>query len=315
MLAFSNYASSTMEWLNYHHLLYFWLVAREGGLAPAGKILRLAHPTLSGQIHALEAGLGEKLFERAGRRLALTDVGRVVYRYADDIFNLGQEMLDTVRGRPTGQPVRLAVGIADVVPKLVVAEMLAPALRLPEPVRLACHEDNQARLLARLALHELDVILAEAPVPPGAAVRAYNHLLGECGVSWYGARRFAGLRRGFPASLDGAPVLLPLEGTALRRSLEQWFDAAGVRPRLVAELEDSALIMVLGAQGLGLFPAPSAVDRQVREQYRVGRLGRADGVVERFYAVSIERKIKNPAVVAICDAARSDLFAGRALGR
>src|SRR5262245_43889953 len=243
-----------MDWLNYHHLLYFWLVAREGGLAPAGKILRLAHPTLSGQIRALEESLGEKLFERAGRRLVLTDVGRVAYRYADEIFNLGMELQDVVRGRPTGRPLRLDVGIADVVPKLVVAAMVEPALHLASPVRLVCHEDNQDRLLARLSLHELDVILADAPVPAGAPVRAYNHLLGECGVTWFAARRHAGRRRGFPGSLDGAPVVLPLEGTTLRRSLGQWFDGVGVRPHIVAELEDSALLMRFGAEGLGLFP-------------------------------------------------------------
>ena len=297
-----------MEWLNYHHLLYFWTVAREGGLAPAGRILRLARPTLSGQIHALEDALGEKLLERAGRGLGLTDMGRVVYRYADDIFGLGQELLDTVRGRPTGRPVRLDVGIADVVPKLVVAAVLEPAFSLGQAVRLVCHEDNQARLLARLALHELDVLIADAPVPPGAPVRAYNHLLGECGVSWFGAERFTGLGRGFPGTLDGAPVLLPLAGSTLRRSLDQWLDGLGVRPRVVAELEDSALLGLFGSQGRGLFPVPNAVDRQMRGQYRVRRIGRADDVRARFYAISIERKIKNPAVVAICEAARHELF-------
>jgi len=297
-----------MEWLNYHHLLYFWLVAREGGLAPAARILRLTHPTLSGQIHALEERLGEKLLVRSGRRLALTDVGRVVYRYADEIFGLGQELLDTVRGRPTAGPVRLDVGVADVVPKLVVAALLEPALHLGQPVRLVCHEDNQARLLARLSLHELDVLVADAPVPAGATVRAYNHLLGECGVSWLGARRYSGLARGFPKSLEGAPVLLPLAGSTFRRSLDQWLDSLGVRPRIVAELEDTALLNLLGAQGLGLFPAPSAVEPKLRG---VRRIGNAESVRARFYAISIERKIKNPAVVAICEAAKHELFASK----
>jgi LysR family transcriptional activator of nhaA len=297
-----------MEWLNYHHLLYFWLVAREGGLAPAAKILRLAQPTLSGQIHNLEASLGEKLFAREGRRLALTDVGRVVYRYADEIFGLGQELLDAVRGRPTGRPLRLDMGIADVVPKLVVAAMVEPALHLEAAVRLVCHEDNQARLLARLSLHELDVILADAPVPPGAPVRAYNHLLGECGVTWFGARRFQSLARGFPGTLDGAPVLLPLAGSTFRRSVDQWLDGLGIRPRVVAELEDSALLGLFGSQGLGLFPAPTAVATHVKGQHRVRAIGAAEAVRVRFYAISIERKIKNPAVAAICEAARRRIF-------
>lgn len=309
MLRISRSKLTAMEWLNYHHLLYFWLVAREGGLLPAAKLLRLAQPTLSGQIHALEERLGEKLFEREGRRLVPSDVGRVVYRYADEIFGLGQELMDAVRGRPTGQPLRLDMGIADVVPKLVVAAVVEPALRLDAPVRLVCHEDNQARLLARLSLHELDVILADTPVPPGAPVRAYNHLLGECGVTWFGASRYRALARRFPGSLEGAPVLLPLAGSTFRRSVDQWFDGLGVRPRVVAELEDSALLGLFGSQGLGLFPAPTAVAAHVRSQHRVRAIGQADTVKVRFYAISIERKIKNPAVVAICEAARHELFA------
>src|SRR5262249_26283598 len=253
--------------------------------------------------------LGEKLLVRSGRRLGLTDVGRAVYRYADEIFGLGQELLDTVRGRPTGRPVRLDVGVADVGPQVVGAARPQPALHPAAPVRLVCHEDNQARLLARLSLHELDVIVADDPVPAGATVRAYNHLLGECGVSWLGTRRYARLSRGFPHSLDGAPVLLPLAGSTLRCSLDQWLDSHGIRPRIVAELEDTALLTLLGAQGLGLFPAPNVVELKIRGGQRLSRIGLADGVQTRFYAISIERKIKNPAVVAICDAARHELFA------
>jgi LysR family transcriptional activator of nhaA len=299
-----------MEWVNYHHLLYFWVVAREGGLVPAGKVLRLSHPTLSAQIHALEDALGEKLFTKVGRKLALTDVGRVVYRYADEIFTLGREMVDTVKGRSTGQPLRLVVGIVDVVPKLVVRRLLQPALTMAEPVRLVCHEDTYDKLLADLALHALDLVIADAPVPSGGSVRAYHHLLGETGVSFVGTKPLANAyRRGFPGSLDAAPMLLPLENSSLRRALNLWFDRHDIKPRIVAECADSALVKVLGADGVGVFTVPTAVEAEVCQQYGVTPIGRAPEVKERFYAVSVERRLKHPAVLAILDAARHELFA------
>ena len=298
-----------LEWVNYHHLLYFWVVAREGGLVPAGKVLRLSHPTLSAQIHALERHLGEKLFTKVGRKLALTDMGRVVFRYADEIFTLGREMVDTVKGRATGQPLRLNVGIVDVVPKLVVRRLLQPALSLPEPVKIVCYESTYEKLLADLALHTLDIVIADAPVPTSSGVRAFNHLLGETGVTFFGApslaRRF---KRGFPRSLDGAPMVLPIENTTLRRALNQWFARQDVKPRVVAEFEDSALLQVFGADGLGIFAASTVVEDEVCRQYGVSVLGRAADVKERFHAVSVERRLKNPAVVAISDAAREELF-------
>jgi LysR family transcriptional activator of nhaA len=298
-----------MEWLNYHHLHYFWAVAREGGLVAAAKALRVSHPTLSAQIHALEDHLGEKLFTKVGRKLALTEMGRMVYRYAEEIFTLGREMVDTVHGRSTGKPLRLEVGVADVVPKLVVLRLLQPAMALAEPVRLVCREDSYEKLLADLALHALDLVVADAPVPPGSNIRAFNHLLGETQISFFArkdlARRY---RRGFPRSLDGAPMLLPLEQLTLRRSLNQWFERHDIVPRVTAELEDSALLAVFGAEGVGIFPAPSAVEREVIAQHRVALVGRADSVRERYYAISVERKLRNPAVLAICDAARQDLF-------
>lgn len=297
-----------MEWLNYHHLLYFWAVAREGGLAPAGRVLRLSHATLSAQIHALEDSLGAKLFQRQGRRLALTDTGRTVYRYADEIFALGRELVDVVKGRPTGRPARLNVGVADVLPKLVVKRVLDAALALHEPVHLLCHEDSHERLLARMSLHELDIVIADAPVPPGSRVRAFSHLLGESGITFYGARKLARLRKQFPRSLDGAAMLLPSESTALRRSLERWFDSVGVRPRVVAEFDDMALMGVFGTDGLGLFAGSTVVEAETARQYGVSVIGRTDAVVERFYALSAERRLQNPAVVAICEAARAELF-------
>jgi len=299
-----------MEWLNYHHLLYFWVVAREGGLVPAGKVLRLSHPTLSAQIHALEDRLGEKLFTKAGRKLALTEVGRVVYRYAEEIFTLGGEMLDTVKGRTAGTPLRLDVGVANVLPKVVVSRLLQPAFSLPEPVRVVCREDSYEKLLADLALHILDIVISDAPVPPGSTIRAFNHLLGETGITFFGTGSLAdAYKRGFPNSLNGAPMLLPLEGLGLRRSLNQWLDKNDIKPRVVAEFEDSALMNVFGADGFGIFAAPSAVEREVIGQYGVHPIGRASEVRERYYAISVERRLKNPAVVAISNAARHELFA------
>lgn len=297
-----------MEWLNYHHLLYFWVVAREGGLAQAGKVLRLAHPTLSGQIRALEDALGEKLFSREGRRLVLTEKGRVVYRYAEEIFTLGRELVDTVKDRPTGKPIRVAVGVADVLSKIVVKRLLEPALRLPEPVRLTCREDADDRLLADLAVHALDLVISDAPVPPGSPVRAYTHLLGESAVSFFVSAGVAErYRAGFPRSLDGAPMLLPLDTLPIRRALDQWFDSLGIRPVVVGEFEDSALLEVFGAEGLGLFPAPTLVEPEFRSKYGLETIGDAGAVRERFYALSVERRIQNPAAAAILERARSVL--------
>ena len=299
-----------MEWINYHHLLYFWTVAREGGLVQAGKVLRLSHPTLSAQIHALEEQLGEQLFVKVGRKLELTEQGRVAFRYADEIFTLGREMVDTVKGRSAGQSLRLDVGVVDVVPKFVVQSLLEPAFTLAEPVRLICREKSYEELLTELALHTLDIVISDAPVPTGSSVRAFNHLLGETGVSIFGTKALlAKYKRNFPRSLDGAPFLLPLETLHLRRSLNLWFDRHGIKPQIVAEFEDSTLLETFGASGIGLFSAPSVVEKQIITQYGVQLLGRAEEVKERFYAISVERRLKHPAVVAISNAARHELFA------
>lgn len=305
-----------MQWLNYHHLLYFWVVAREGGLVPAGKVLRLSHSTLSAQIHALEDQLGEKLFEKSGRKLALTELGRVALSYADEIFGLGREMVEVVKGKAPGKVLRLGVGVVDVVPKLVVRRLLEPALTLALPVRIVCREDRYDRLLADLALHELDIVISDAPVPAGSHVRAYNHLLGETSITFFGTSSLVrAVKREFPRSLHGAPMLLPLPGSPLRRALDQWFQRQGVQPRVVAEFEDSALLKVFGGDGLGIFAAPSVVEREVSAQYGVAAIGHTNAVRERFYAISGERRLQNPAVVAISDAARQQLFARSAAPR
>lgn len=296
--------------MNYHHLLYFWTVAREGGLVQAGKVLRLSHPTLSAQIHALEDQLGEKLFMKVGRKLELTEQGRVAFRYADEIFSLGRELVDSVKGRSPGKTLRLDVGVVDVVPKFVVRSLLQPAFELPEPVRLVCHENSYDELLADLARHALDIVISDSPVPQGSSVRAFNHPLGETGVSILGSKALvAKYKRGFPRSLDGAPFLLPLETLHLRRSLNAWFDRHDIKPHVVAEFEDSALLKAFGADGVGLFPAPTVVEKQVAQQYDAHVLGHAHDVKERFYAISVERRLKHPAVVAISNAARHELFA------
>jgi LysR family transcriptional activator of nhaA len=298
-----------MEWLNYHHLLYFWTVAKEGSIAKACDKLRLAQPTISGQLRLLEEALGEKLFAQAGRGLAMTEVGQVVYRYADEIFGLGRELQDVLKGRPRGRPQRLLVGISDLVPKLIAYRILQPVLSMPEPVQLVCHEDAPERLLSDLAEHQLDVVLSDAPLTSMARVKAFNHLLGRCGVTLFAAPAIAAsYRRDFPASLDGAPFLLPSEGSTARRALEQWFDARDVRPRVVGEFKDSALLKTFGQAGAGIFPAPAAIEKEVSEHYKVRVVGRPESMVERFYAISVERKLKHPAVVTLSEAARDQLF-------
>ncbi|MEW6321842.1 MAG: transcriptional activator NhaR [Acidobacteriota bacterium] len=293
-----------MEWLNYHHLLYFWTVAREGSVSRAARQLRLAQPTVSGQLRALEERLGEKLFERSGRALVLTDVGRLVYRYADDIFALGRELLDTLRDRPTGRPLRLQVGIADQVTKTIAHRLLEPAFRAAEALHLVCREGPPDRLLADLATHQLDLVISDAPIPPAVRVRAFNHLLGESGVTVFALPKpAAAWRRGFPASLDGVPWLMPAETSSLRRSLDEWCRRHGVRPRVVAEVDDSALLKVFGQAGRGVFAAPTVVEAEIAAQYGVAAVGRLEGARERFYAITVERRITHPAVVAISEGA------------
>jgi len=299
-----------MEWLNYHHLLYFWMVAREGSLGRASQELRLAKPTLSGQIRRLEQALGEKLFARHGRGLALTEAGRLVFRYAEEIFALGSELKDALKGR-VGNPLRLVVGVADVLPKPIVRRLLQPALALGQPVRIVCREDRSAEgLLAELAVHRLDLVLADLPTGPGLAVRAWNHLLGECGTSFFAARApAAAARRGFPRALDGAPLMMPGAGAALRRALEQWLQSQSLRPRVVGEFDDPALMNVFGQDGAGIFAGPTVIEQEIRERYQVQVVGRVESIRQRFYAISIERRLRHPAVIAICESARKDLFA------
>jgi LysR family transcriptional activator of nhaA len=295
-----------MEWLNYHHLLYFWVVAREGSITKATEVLNLTQPTISAQLHTLEESLGEKLFRKKGRGLALTDVGRVVLQYADEIFTLGQELKDTVKGRPSGRVPKLVVGIADVVPKLIAYRLVLPAFELEQGVEIVCLEDSPNRLLASLALHELDLVISDAPVGAGIAVRAFNHLLGESGVTVFGAPALAAKhRKGFPRSLEGAPMLMPAAGADLRRMLDQWLGANDLRPRIAAEFADSALLKIFGQQGLGLFAGTTAIEKEICRQHDVAVVGRIPELRERFYVISAERRIKHPAVIAITNRAKA----------
>jgi LysR family transcriptional activator of nhaA len=298
-----------MERFNYHHLLYFWVVARQGSIVRASQELNLAQPTISGQLRGLEEELGEKLFMRVGRSLALTETGRMVYRYADEIFTLGRELREALQGRVTDRPMRLTIGITDVLPKLVAYRLLEPALHLEEPVQLRCQEGKLEQLLAELAIYNLDVVLSDAPIGPFVKVRAFNHLLGECGISFFGAPALAATyRQQFPQSLQQAPLLAPTDNTVLRRNLDQWFDAQGLHPTIVGEFEDSALLKVFGQQGIGLFTAPSVIEAEVKRQYNVEVIGRVDAVKERFYAITVNRKLRHQAVIAMSDAAQLDLF-------
>jgi LysR family transcriptional activator of nhaA len=294
-----------VEWLNYHHLLYFWTVVRTGSVAAASDELRLAPPTISAQIRTLENHIGEKLLRRSGRRVVPTEMGHAVFRYADEIFSLGRELLEMVHGRPTGRPLQLIIGVVDVMPKSIAYWLIEPALRLGERVRLLCREATPEQLLAQLSLQNLDVVLSDAPIAPGVKIRAYNHLLGETGTSFLADEGLARThRRRFPKSLHGAPLLLPASNTAIRRGIDQWLDSLQVRPQIVGEFEDSELLWEFGKAGVGIFPVPTVLETRM---YRVKLLGRTDAVRGRFYAISVERRLKHPAVVAICETARREL--------
>lgn len=289
-----------MTWLNYHHLLYFWVVAREGSIARACRELDLAQPTISGQLRELEKALGEKLFERAGRGLALTEAGRLVYSYAGQIFHLGQELHQAVRGLSSSHPAKLVVGVADVLPKLIVHRLLQPLKSLSGGIRLVVREGKPARLLADLELRELDVLLLDTPVRSQVQAGAYNHPLGQSGLSFFATAALAETLPGkFPARLRGAPVLLPTEDTALRRVLDRWLHARRLTVQVRGEFDDSALLKVFGQQGEGVFAMPSIIEKEVCRVYGVRVVGRARAVVSRWFAITPQRRVTNPAVAAL----------------
>lgn len=301
-----------MRHLNYSHLLYFWTVAREGSIAKASNVLHLTPQTISGQLKLLDDAIGDRLFVRAGRRLVLSDLGKVVFQYADEIFSLGAELAHVARGKAPGMPLVLNVGICDSIPKLVTYRVLEPALKLDERLKLNCHESTLENLLSDLAVHRLDLVLSDRPVPAGLNVRAYHHLLGGSGVSIFAAPSLAKtLKKRFPQSLKGAPFLLPANTPTLRSQLEEWFDAQDIAPLVVGEFDDSALMKSFGQAGVGAFAGPTAMEAEICQMYRVQALGQVPNAQERFYAISPERKLKHPAIVAITERARETIFAQR----
>ncbi len=292
--------------INYKHLHYFWVVAKQGGVARASERLHLTPQTISGQISLLEDKLGEALFNKVGRNLELTETGRLVLSYADEIFSLGTELEEALHNLPIDRPMVFKVGVAEVVPKTIAYRLLAPAMELPDPVRIVCKENSLDNLLGELALHRIDMVIADGPIPPGLNVRGYNHFLGESGISFLAVPKLAGkLRRNFPESLNGSPILLPSEINIVQSRLLKWLDGLHIHPRIIGEFDDSALMKVFGQAGAGIFVAPTAIVDEVARHYGVQVIGDTEEVREQFYAISIERRLSHPAVVAITETARA----------
>lgn len=297
-----------MRHLNYNHLLYFHTVAREGSIAKAAEILHLTPQTISGQIKLLEESVGTPLFERAGRGLALTQTGQTVNEYAEAIFSLGSELAQWTSGSHTGATGKLTVGIVNSIPKLVAYRVLQTGLDNDPPLRLVCRENELQSLLADLSVHRLDLVLSDRPIPMGFNVKAFNHELGSSPISFYGLERLAErFAPGFPASLDGADMLLPMAGSALRNSLDAWFEEIGVAPNVIAEFDDSALLKAFGEGGSGIFPAPRFIEQELRHTYHVQPIGEVERVRESYFAISPERIVRNPAVRRITESARLHL--------
>lgn len=302
-----------MKTLNYHHLRYFWAAAREGGLTRAARKLGVSQPSICTQIQALERALGDKLLRRTSHGLTLTEAGQKIFSFAEEIFSLGEELLYAMKQHPTTRPLHVNIGIADSLPKLLTFDMLRPIFHLPQPVRASCCEGKVPDLLAQLASYRVDVVLADEPAPASGNLKTFNHLLEGCGVSFCAAPALVNrLKRGFPGSLHGAPALLPSPGSALRRSLEKWFREKRVAPRLVAEFDDAALVKVAATEGLGFFALPSLVADEAVARYKMRILGHARDCRQQFYAITAERRLTHPGVVAITSKAHATLSDGRA---
>jgi len=296
--------------VNYKHLHYFWAVAKEGGIARASEKLHLTPQTISGQLSLLQEYLGVDLFTRVGRNLELTEVGRLILSYADEIFSLGDELEEVIHQFPEERPQLFRVGVVDVVPKSIAHRILESALQMPESVRMICCEASLDTLLAELAVHRLDLVLADRPIPSTVSTRGFSHKLGESAVSFFATEKLKKkLKDDFPQCLDSAPILLPSSGNQLRSSIDQWLDSHRIHPRIVAEFDDSALMKAFGQKGAGVFIAPAAIRAEVERQYQVTAIGRTDKLTERFYAISVERRVSNPVVSIVVEKARKLLFA------
>lgn len=297
--------------MNYKHLHYFWVVAKQGSIARASDTLHLTPQTISGQLSLLEEHLDEALFSRVGRNLELTEIGRLVLSYADEIFSLGGELEEMLRNIPEDRPRVFKVGVVDVVPKSIAYRLLAPALALSEPIRIVCREGSVDSLLADLALHKVDMVLADSPIPSSINVRGFNHSLGDCGITFFATAKLARKIKGsFPENLTGAPLLLPGEMTVVRNRVIEWLDNQHIYPRIVGEFDDSALMKAFGRTGTGIFIAPTPIAEEVKKQFGVVVVGETEEVREQFYAISVERKISHPAVAAITETAREWLYSG-----
>lgn len=299
-----------MEWLNYHHLYYFWTVVQEGGITAASKRLHLVPSTISAQITTFEEALEVKLLQRVGRNIEPTEMGQLVFQYADEIFSMGKELMNTVRGHSEVGRIPLRVGVVDALPKMIVRNLLDPVFKMEESIRLVCSENKKKALLAKLALHELDIVLSDSPIGTGLSIKAFNHSLGECGLTFFAVDEISALlKQRFPNSLDGVPMLLPMQSTTLRGDLDLWFESLQIVPQIVGEFDDAALLKAFGQKGDGIFMAPTVIEDEVRRQYEVSIVGRTEKVQYRFYAISIEKILTHPAVLTISTAARHSLFA------
>ena len=295
--------------INLKHLRYFWSVATHGSVTKASESLFLTPQTISGQLRDLEQSIGEKLFRREGRNLVLTETGHTVFSYADEMIQLGLELQDVLDGQTPGTAIRVNIGVAMIVPKLLACRVLEPVLQMGEPVNLVCHEAPLGDLLADMSVHKLDAVISDSPISPSLNVRAYNHSLGATGITFFSTpRRAKNLEKNFPENLHDFPFLMPSKSSTLYRNLENWFDQHGIKPRVVAEFEDRALMKAFGERGTGVFTSPQNMEKDVLEKYGVRVIGRTDDIKENYYVISPERRIKNPAVTAITEAARSNLF-------
>ena len=298
-----------MRHLNYNHLLYFWTVAREGSIAKATEVLHITPQTISGQLKLLEDSIGESLFRRAGRGLALTETGETVYLYADEIFSVGLELSQRVHNKMIGSPTELRVGIVNSIPKLIAYKTLAPSLTLEESLKIVCDEAELESLLSSLSIHRLDLIISDKPVPSGLNVKAFNHRLGDSEISFFVSKKlFKKYSKNFPKSLHKAPMLLPKQTNEVRKSLDNWFEEQDIIPNIIAEFEDSALLKAFGEAGIGIFPAPDAIADRVEHMYHSKKIGTVEDIKETYYAISPERKLKHPGVVKITEEARNTLM-------